>query len=668
MREEPIDMNPINQTVTLVESVDDPIRLAWEDVVVNGRPPRTTVRVEVLNSWLRCRQMGLDPFQKGAVPLLGQRELTRLLEENEDLVNTAGPIVDMVAIWVRATGFVITLAEKNCYVLKVGGDPDILKMAEENNYQPGCCRTERHAGTNGIGLCLAEGKPVQVTGAEHYKLHYHPWTCSSAPIRDDQGNLLGAVTLSGRSKGRHKHTLALVMTAAETIESQLREKNLINEKQKLNSLLSSIFDSISDGVIAVNHDLSVANINSTAARLLDLEVKKVVGQDLDASVKPDAAMSRAIRSRDYFTHRETRFMSPNGYKTFIASMAPVHDSQGYDHGVIITINEKQKVLNMVKKIGGNYAKYDFQYLKGRNERLLKQIELAKIAAASSSRVLLMGEGGTGKEIFAQAIHNFSDRKNEPFVAISCAAIPRDLIEAELFGYREGAFTGARREGQVGKFELADKGTLFLDEINGLPLDLQAKLLRALQQSEITRLGDTQPISIDVRVIAASNTDLLKEVARSNFREDLFYRLNVVEIVIPPLRERIEDLELLIDHIMGRHCQKMGMPKPSVSDEAIDILRRYSWPGNIRELENCIERAILLSRGETIQRIHLPDRISQQSKISPGEVIPLDQGMQEMIVAALIQSGGNVSEAARSLKISRTTIYRKLKEHNLKAQS
>jgi transcriptional regulator with PAS, ATPase and Fis domain len=278
--------------------------------------------------------------------------------------------------------------------------------------------------------------------------------------------------------------------------------------------------------------------------------------------------------------------------------------------------------------------------------------------------LIIGESGTGKELFAQAIHNFSSRSKEPFVAISCAAIPRDLIESELFGYRGGAFTGARREGQVGKFELAHKGTLFLDEVNGLPLDLQSKLLRTLQQGEITRLGDVQPIQIDVRVIAASNLDLMTEVENNNFREDLYYRLNVVEIFIPSLSQRIEDLELLIEHILKRHCQEMAIYKPQIDPKALKILMAYHWPGNVRELENCIERALLLSQGQTIQVTNLPERVRKSNAKQKDRPVSLKKSYKKLIKEALERSGGNISIAARELKIARSTFYRKMKEFGI----
>ncbi len=516
--------------------------------------------------------------------------------------------MEMIEISVIGSGFIVTLTDKNGHVLIVEGDKEIIEMAEANFYQPGCLRTNDHSGTNAIGLCLIVAKPIQVTGAEHYKVYHHPWTCSSAPIFDDAGAVIGAITLSGSSIGRHQHTLALVTAAADTIGSQLRERSLINEKGRLNCMLTSILNSISDGVIAVDESLTVTHLNSTAAGMLALRPEGVIGKRLNEAVRPDDNLVRALKTKKYFVGNETGFKVKEGIKHYICRVDPLQNASSRELGAIITLVEKQEVIKYTKKIGGNYAKYQFSDIKGKNEAFLRQIELAKIAARSNSRVLIVGESGTGKELFAQAIHNFGHRANEPFVAVSCAAIPRDLIESELFGYRAGAFTGARKDGMIGKFELANKGTLFLDEINGMPLDLQAKLLRVLQQNEIIRLGDTQLIPVEVRVIAASNADLLKEVKNLNFREDLYYRLNVVEICIPPLRERVADLELLIDHVMTRQSKEMNIKKPHLSEEVLEIFKSYNWPGNVRELENCIERAVLLAQGSVVRREHLPERL------------------------------------------------------------
>jgi transcriptional regulator with PAS, ATPase and Fis domain len=253
-----------------------------------------------------------------------------------------------------------------------------------------------------------------------------------------------------------------------------------------------------------------------------------------------------------------------------------------------------------------------------------------------------------------------------FVAISCATIPRDLVESELFGYRPGAFTGARTDGKVGKFEIANHGTLFLDEINSLPLEIQAKLLRVLQQNEISRLGDNRTIPVDVRVISATNSNLYSEVKSKNFREDLFYRLNVVEISLPSLRDREGDLPLLIEHFIGHLSTVMKIPRPTISKKIFDILNKYHWPGNVRELENCIERMVILAQGGAVHEQHLPDRVVSKPTTFYLDMnaASLQDGYKELIEKVLERCNGNASRAAKELQIARSTLYRKMKKFSI----
>jgi transcriptional regulator of acetoin/glycerol metabolism len=637
---------------------------AWEAFVLRGQVPTRGVREHVLESWKRCRALGLDPAHKREAVALSRQRLRELLEENKAFIAAAEPVVEMLEISVRGTGFITTLADRDGYVLLVLGDEAILRMAQENFYLPGSCRSEAYSGTNAIGLCLVERRPIQLTGAEHYNVHHQPWTCSSAPILDGHGRLLGAITLSGMSKGRHQHTLALVISAARAIEGRIKERELVGEKESLNNLLNAIFDAITDGVVAMDRDGMVTHINQAARRSLILGRAAAVGKRLDEICRPDPPMSDAIAGKDYFSNREISFFASQPPRRHICSLFPILGRGSEVRGSVLTIHERGKVFRMVQALGGNYARYRFEDIKGRDPHFRKQVELARIAARTNSRVLIVGESGTGKELFAQAIHNYSARREGPFVAISCAAIPRDLIEAELFGYVGGAFTGARREGQVGRFELADGGTLFLDEIDGLPLDLQAKLLRVLQQSEVTRLGDKGPMAVDVRVIAASNKDLFLEVEQRNFREDLYYRLNVVEIRVPPLRERREDLELLMDSILDRQCAELGRQRPQVPAEALEAFKGYHWPGNVRELENCLERALILSNGKDIRMEHLTNRLWERPGAESFQGVSLRDGTRQMIEKALRQSRGNRSLAARTLDISRSTLYRRMARHGL----
>lgn len=311
---------------------------------------------------------------------------------------------------------------------------------------------------------------------------------------------------------------------------------------------------------------------------------------------------------------------------------------------------------------------------GKSPKMLSVAENIRKVAPTKSTVLLLGESGTGKELFARAIHELSPRNEDPFVTINCAAIPRELLESELFGYEKGAFTGAGDK-KLGKFELANKGTIFLDEIGEMDIVLQSKVLRALQEGEIERVGGTKPIKVDIRIIAASNKNLEASVADKTFREDLYYRLSVFPLTIPPLRERREDIPALVEHFIAKYSLEMNIPQRSISPDAIDLLKSYSWKGNVRELENVIERALILCDGDTITEKEL--RLNPSVYADSGlENIPLDGTLDDSAKAALriVESkrirkaledtGGNKSRAAELIKVSYKTLLTKIKEYRI----
>ena len=311
---------------------------------------------------------------------------------------------------------------------------------------------------------------------------------------------------------------------------------------------------------------------------------------------------------------------------------------------------------------------------GKSPKMLSVAENIRKVAPTKSTVLLLGESGTGKELFARAIHELSPRKEDPFVTINCAAIPRELLESELFGYEKGAFTGAGDK-KLGKFELANKGTIFLDEIGEMDIVLQSKVLRALQEGEIERVGGTKPIKVDIRIIAASNKNLEAAVAEKTFREDLYYRLSVFPLTIPPLRERREDIPALVEHFIAKFSLEMNILQKSIYPDAIDLLKSYLWKGNVRELENVIERALILCDGDTIAEKEL--RLNPASYTDSGlETVPLDGTLDDSAKAALriVESkrirkaledtGGNKSRAAEMIKVSYKTLLTKIKEYNI----
>ena len=328
--------------------------------------------------------------------------------------------------------------------------------------------------------------------------------------------------------------------------------------------------------------------------------------------------------------------------------------------------------------GGNAtAKYQFADIIGENIKLRNAVFVAKRAAETDTRILLQGASGTGKEVFAQAIHNWSFRKDGPFVPINCGAIPNGLLESELFGYVKGAFTGANREGQIGKFEYAKGGTLFLDEIGEMSFDMQAKLLRVLEEKKLCRVGGNKLIDLDVRIIAATNRDLRAMVQDNKFRDDLYYRLSVVTIYIPPLKQRKDDLPHLINYFLYTTGKKLNRNIKRIEPDAEAILNNYHWPGNIRELENVIERAILLSDGDVICKEQFPSSLLEKATVQIEEVIPatvvesygeyfdLKEIEKTTIKKAVNYTRGNISKAADLLGISRNTLHRKIKTYKLR---
>ncbi|MBT2727443.1 sigma-54-dependent Fis family transcriptional regulator [Bacillus sp. ISL-75] len=313
---------------------------------------------------------------------------------------------------------------------------------------------------------------------------------------------------------------------------------------------------------------------------------------------------------------------------------------------------------------GSY--FTFEDIIGSGEGIQSAINMARVVSNSNSRIIVEGESGTGKELFVQAIHNASERRGSPFIAVNCGAIPDQLIESELFGYQEGAFTGAKKGGMAGKFELAHGGTLFLDEINSMPEDMQVKLLRVLQQNEVTRVGGSTPIPINVRVIAASNESLENLVDKNNFRRDLFYRLGIIVFQIPPLRERLEDIPELFNHLLNKISKGLNQKCPEFDPAILKYLKSYHWPGNIRELENYIERAVVLSQGKKITIEHFPYKVIEHMFLPERvELTTLEKVEKEFIIKALDVYDGNISKTSELLGITRKTLYNKMKTFNLK---
>ena len=505
---------------------------------------------------------------------------------------------------------------------------------------------------------------MQVDGDEHFCKRGYGHTCSASPVFDDENKLIGVISMTGVAGKVHPHTLGMLITAARAIQNQLRIMKTSQELLLRNNYMNAIIESIDSGVLAVDRNGLITQINNQGKDILqwgqDLE-----GKPLSTLIGSEIDWKRIMHAGFEYIDREIFIKGPRKEIQLITTAKPIFDSQGEVQGIIFVFNEIKRIRRLVNKMVGSQVRFNFENIIGVSPSIQETKKLAMLAASGNSTVLLLGETGTGKELFAQSIHNLSKRKHHAFVAINCGAIPRELLESELFGYVEGSFTGARKGGRPGKLELADGGTVFLDEIGDMPVDMQVKLLRVLQTGEVYRIGQHRPISIDLRIIAATHFDLKQEVKNGNFREDLFYRLNVLPIYIPPLRERSVDILLLAKHILSRCREILKKPKIKFSPAAEQMLSCYHWPGNIRELENVVERAVNLVDEEFIRPEHFGPLVPKKrnSALLEHQGSLLEKTERQTITEVVEITGYNISKASTALGISRATLYNKLKKYN-----
>jgi len=376
-------------------------------------------------------------------------------------------------------------------------------------------------------------------------------TGSGAPIRDPEGRLIGGLAMTGHWERANPHTLGMVVAAAYAIENEMQVRKMLAAVELADGFRRTVIGSIPEAIITLDHNCNISLANKNACRIFGWDIDTIIGRNIqDVFGKQNENFYRLLRHNQTLTDAETRIFIPDGEVVdYTLTCNPIETAEGNNIGRLVILNEIRRARTLVTTMMGAKAKLTFADICGKNKTFLETVEAAKIVSRSTSNVLLLGQSGTGKDIFAQAIHNESRRRNGPYVAINCAAIPRDLISSELFGYSEGAFTGSRRGGNRGKFELADGGTIFLDEIAETPLEFQTALLRVIEDRSVMRIGGSRITPVDVRIIAATNKDLREEVRQGRFREDLYYRFNVFTIQMIPLKERPDDIPLLVDNFV-----------------------------------------------------------------------------------------------------------------------
>ncbi|WHH58814.1 sigma 54-interacting transcriptional regulator [Petroclostridium sp. X23] len=629
----------------------------------------------IINSHERCKKYNVDTERVFSNRIIDENELFSKLEAKQELIITAAPFMNQLYDFVKGSNFFSILTDEEGCILNVIGDEEILSEAFSFKMISGASMNERDIGTNAMGTALVEGRPVQVSGKEHYIKVYHRWTCSASPIRNAEGEIIGSLDLTGYSEYVHSHTLGMVVAAANAIEKMLEIKKYADELSLAKKYNETVIDSIIAGILTSDMDGNIVTINHYVADMFGYDENEMKKMKIWELFEGWNRVRAAVINKKSVTDEEVFVNARKNKLQFNLSTYPIFDEQQNIRNIIFLFKEVKKVRKLANKIMGRQAIYTFDKIVGKDENFLRVIEFAKKVADSRSNILIMGESGTGKELFAQAIHNYSSRCEEPFVALNCGAIPRNLIESELFGYEEGAFTGAKTSGQPGKFEIADGGTIFLDEIGEMPLDMQTRLLRVIEEGTVSRIGSIKEIVVNVRVIAATNKDLNEEVRKGNFRKDLFYRLNVLPIRLPPLRERKRDIILLIQYFMDRITKKLNKRSVKIPEEFMQQLLEYEWPGNIRELENLIELIVntesipdsLEKRGSGVTpktNINVNNFNGIIAYGEPDEDLKLERMEKLHILKVLSLYERNITLSAKALGIGRNTLYRKMQNYGI----
>lgn len=659
----------------------------WQKFISTGTCKEDVIRPVILESWKRSKKYGVNPNEIKD-KLLTDNEFNKKLKDKANLINVATPYINNIYSFVKNSHFAVFLTDENGNILYLVGDEDIISSSSEfSKLCIGANRSEIYSGTNAIGTCIAINKPIQIFGPEHYVKYHQNYACSAATIHDEENNIIGCLDISGLKERVHSHTLGMIVAAVDGIEKELKIINAYNKIHIMNNQLSTTLNSINSAIIVICNKGKILNINQSALNLFNL--------NLDCINKSINNVLEYNNSIVNFENLDKNYMDIEleiQNKKYSISTATYKNENGQSVGSVISFREMKRIHKIVNKYSGFSATYTIDNIIGQSAQISYVKNLCLKASKSTSNVLILGESGTGKELVAQSIHNASSRCNEPFIAINCGALPKGLIESELFGYEGGSFTGANKEGKPGKFELADGGTIFLDEIGDMPLDTQVSLLRVLQNKEITRIGGNKTKSVDVRVIAATNKSLLDSIQNNTFREDLFYRLNVLSINVPSLKQRTSDIDILAKHFINHYNIALNKHVTSIDDLALEALYKYSWPGNIREMENILERAINIIDSDVITIYDLPYEIQKLSNIQT----PYDGNMYYMpsesagkmlhssvmnnivnnktisekdeIMNALAFNKGNAVKASESLRISRRTLYRKLDKYNIQIEN
>lgn len=644
------------------------LEAAWTALVRTGHVPAAPLDPAVKRSWRACIDAGLDPVSRPQLIYHDAHELEQRQHAAFDLIAVARPFMEDIYQFAGERDLALFLTDETLSLVDWLGDSVLFRILEDRGLRPGVSLAETRLGTNAAAMALTEGVPVQVVGPEHFYPAFHSLSETAAPVHAPTGRMLGVIGLVTLEENSHPHTLGIVMAAAKAIENQLQADQALAEAHHHLGELNASLREISEGMIFLDSEGTVTHINPSAGDILGISHRLAMGRRLQSLVEIPPELEAALAQQDPLDKREVVFHVGGDPRSCLTSVDLLEQGDQAS-GFVLTLEPTAEAKRLVHQMVGARAHFTFDDILGQSVKMRRVLFYARTIAKCSSPVLLLGESGTGKEFFAQAIHNASDYADGPFIAFDCAAVPRELIAADLFGY-ERSPTISEEEGRLGKLELADEGTIFFDHVDSLPPNIQASLLGVIDRNEISRLGGNRLIPIDVRVIAASNNlDLAREVKEGRFRADFFYRLRAMTLTIPPLRERGDDLLLVIAHLTEELARRQGKAV-RISPGAMAVLQSYRWPGNVRELENVVEWAMHMANGSEISVEHLPQEL-RKATLGQGQEEPM-LTLREAERQAIIRAGqaleGHVTKMAEALGIGRTTLWRKMKAYDLSAQA
>lgn len=645
----------------------------WLEFMKNGHAPN--VRNRVLESWKHSMQGGLSPhmFPQKLRPVLSEPSpyYTRARQELETLLQSLDPAKRIAGLLCGTNGEITDI---------FSADKNTVEFLHSLSLRETVSLAEDSAGTNAVALAMTTKGPAVCQGAEHYLEKLHPLGTVAAPFYDTDGKPEGYLALLAVLPDIDCLALkTLVVMVIQLLDRDMRMQRSQALHADLKHQVARIFKDDQKAIILISRSGFVRQINPAAMKLFDVDEKFAEEKSLDSAAKFRPSLKEIATSAIPCRAQPMEIKLHKKSLSVTYDRVPMFSERDEFLGSMIVFEGKSSTSATETMTA---ARYTFDDILGSSAPLLHVKELARRTAETSVSVFLHGASGTGKEMFAQSIHNASDRKDYPFIAINCAAIPKEIAESELFGYAPGAFTGAKKGGNIGKLEAADKGTVFLDEIGDMPFELQGKLLRMLEERTIIRVGERKEIPVNIRIIAATNRDIAALVESGKFREDLYYRLHVTSIELPKLSSCRDDIPILTEHFITHYNEIMGKKVAGIMPEIMERFKLYSWPGNIRELKNTIEFSIMLNSGEEmiawkdlpgdlrttlLYRDLNPEPASAQDDPLGQERLSIQNSEKLMYEKALKMSGYNLSRAAGCLNIGRSTLYRKLKKFGIRGK-